>query len=388
MFASRTAWKLTPNRLAIALEQQRAAGKKIVDLTASNPTSVGLQHDHHAIANSLVRPEILQYIPQPKGLPHARQAVADYYLSRGDPAPDSESIVLTTSTSEGYSFIFRLLCEAGDEVLTPAPSYPLFDYLAAVNDVRTAPYHLFYDHGWHIDLHSVDAAITPRTRAIIVVHPNNPTGCFVSRSAWQHLNELCSKHQLALIADEVFLDYQLTGAARRSFVGNTAALTFVLSGISKICALPQMKLAWIVAAGPEELAAEAMARLEVIADTYLSVSAPVQIAAPVWLEQRSSIQKQLCLRICTNLRELDIQIARLNTCARLEIEGGWYAVLRVPVTGSDEDLALRLLEKRSVLVHPGHFFDFPQEGYLVLSLIAPPDEFATGVRRMADELSC
>jgi len=382
MFASRTAWKLSPNRLAIALERLKQSGKEVFDLAASNPTTVGLQYDEPSIFQALTQPEVLRYSPDPKGRLSARQAVTHYYVSRGDRPPNPDDMILTASTSEGYAFIFRLLCEPGDEVLSPAPSYPLFEYLASLNDVRTVPYQLFYDHGWHLDLRSIEDSITPRTRAIIVVHPNNPTGSYVADSARDALNELCSRRRIALLVDEVFLDYQLAEAPRRSLVGNHEALTFTLSGLSKICALPQMKLAWIVASGPKEAVHASMERLEIIADTFLSVSAPIQAAAPVLLAGRNAIQDQLCHRLRHNLSELDAQLARQKACTRLDVEGGWSVVLRVPATGSDEEMALSLMEQHSVLVHPGHFFDFPQEGHLVLSLIVPPEEFAEGVRRM------
>jgi alanine-synthesizing transaminase len=378
MFASRTDWKRSPNRLAAALERHQQSGRKFVDLTASNPTKVGLQFDETVIRNSLSRPEVLDYSPHAKGLLSAREAVAAYYRSRSDAVPNVEDIFLTSSTSEGYSFLFRLLCEPGDEVLAPVPSYPLFDYLASVQDVRLAAYRLFYDHGWHLDLDSVEKSITPRTRAIIAVHPNNPTGSFVEDSAREALSAICRERQIALIVDEVFLDYQLGGEPRRSFVDNHEALTFTLSGLSKISALPQMKLAWLVASGPDQLVEEATGRLEIVADTYLSVSTPVQLAALVILAKRADVQRQICARVRQNLAELDKKLAG-HSYTRLEVEGGWYAVIRVPVTGSDEDLALELLERHSVFVHPGHFFDFQQEGHLVVSLITPPRDFAAGI---------
>ena len=382
MFASRTAWKLTPNRLAAALERHQQSGGKLLALTASNPTTVGIQYDQAAILSALSQEEALNYSPQAKGLRGARQAVASYYDARGDRPPDVENIFLTASTSEGYSFVFRLLCEPGDEVLVPAPSYPLFDYLASLQDVKPIHYQLFYDHGWHVDLHSLEKAVTPRTRAIVLVNPNNPTGSYVADSAKQAINEFCLRQKLALIVDEVFLDYQRSGNKGRSFVENREVLTFSLSGLSKIVALPQMKLAWIALSGPEEISREAAARLEVIADTYLSVGTPVQVAAPALLEQRKRVQNQISDRVRHNLSALDAQIARQSQCTRLELEGGWYAVLRVPVTKSDEEHAIALLEQHSVLVHPGHFFDFHQEGYLVVSLITPREQFDPGIAKI------
>src|SRR4051794_28871772 len=278
MFARRTEWNLKPNRFSAALEQAKRAGNKLFDLTASNPTEVGLEYDQAGILQALSRPESLRYEPEPRGLLSARAAVAGYYAERGAKI-SPEQIILTTSTSEAYSFLFRLLCDPGDEVLVASPSYPLFDLLAGIQDVELASYPLFYDHGWHIDLHALESAITARTRAVLVVHPNNPTGSFVSETERLDLLKLCGKKGLALIADEVFLDFAQTGVAAESFAREQElGLTFTLSGLSKIAALPQLKLAWLVASGPAELRERAMERLEVISDTYLSVNAPIQHA--------------------------------------------------------------------------------------------------------------
>ena len=278
--------------------------------------------------------------------------------------------------------MFRLLCNAGDELLVPKPSYPLFEFLADLQDVKLVPYPLIYDHGWQIDFPSLKKVVTKRTRGVVVVHPNNPTGSFVHPHEQKSLNRFCHEHGLALIADEVFLDYAHDRAAQQSFAANRDLLTFTLSGVSKISALPQMKVAWIVTSG---LAAEvdaAQSRLELIADTYLSMNAPIQLATPTLLEQRKSIQEQLLNRVLANLEELDRQLAAQKSCRRLDVEGGWYAVLRVPVTQTDEELAVDLLRRESVLVHPGHFYDFPSDGYLVLSLITQKEEFAEAVHRM------
>ena len=375
---------LAPNRLTQALQRRRTAGAEILDLTESNPTRCGLRYGQSQILSALAQAESLQYQPHPKGLRCAREAVAAYYAERGAAAAiiDPEHIVLTTSTSEGYSFVFRLLCDPGDEVLVPSPSYPLFELLADVQDVKLAPYLLFYDHGWHLDLHSLQKAITQRTRAVLVVHPNNPTGSYVKPGEAEALGQLCREHELALVSDEVFLDYAHAGPPRPSFAGNVHALTFTLSGLSKISALPQMKVAWIVTSGPKELAASARERVEMIADTYLSLSTPLQLATPRLLEQRHAVSRQLLQRIAANLAELDSQLLRQKACQRLEIEGGWYAVLRVPVTRSDEELAVELLERESLLVHPGHFYDFPSDGFLVLSLITPAQAFSEGGTRL------
>jgi aspartate/methionine/tyrosine aminotransferase len=272
-------------------------------------------------------------------------------------------------------------------LLVPKPSYPLFEFLADLQDVKLTPYPLIYDHGWQMDFPSLQKAVTERTRGVVVVHPNNPTGSYVHDTEFKMLNAFCREHKLAIIADEVFLDYQLTGSAYRSFAGNREVLTFTLSGLSKIAALPQMKVAWVVTSGPSESESEATGRLEVIADTYLSMNAPIQWAIPALLAQRTDIQKQLQERVKENLAELDRQLAGQKACARLVVEGGWYAVLRVPVTRSDEELAIELVREKQVLVHPGHFYDFPRDGYLVLSLITPPMEFSEGIRLVLAKLN-
>jgi len=386
MFSHRTDWKLTPNRFTQAQQELQAAGREVLDLTISNPTRAALHYDSETILQALVNPGAMDYDPQPKGLRSAREAVAGYYGTRHEDV-DPESIVLTASTSEGYSYVFRLLCNAEDEILVPKPSYPLFEFLADLQDVKLVPYPLLYDHGWQIDFPSLYKAVNHRTRAVVVVHPNNPTGSFATAEERSALNQFCREYNLVLIVDEVFLDYAHDGVSRSTFATNQEVLTFTLSGLSKISGLPQMKLAWIVTSGPGEQERAAMPRLEVIADTYLSMNAPVQLAAPVLLEQRHSIQALLLDRVRANLSELDRALAKQKTCGRLDVEGGWYAVLRVPVTQSDEDLAIGILRKLSVLIHPGHFYDFPGDGYLIVSLITPPQDFRTGTAKMLELLN-
>jgi len=386
MFSRRTDWKLTPNRFTQVQQELLAEGREMLDLTISNPTRAGLQYDAKSVLDALVDPTAMDYDPQPKGLRSAREAVAGYYVERNADV-DPESIILTTSTSEGYSYAFRLLCNADDEILVPKPSYPLFEFLADLQDVTLGSYPLLYDHGWQIDFPSLSKAVTNRTRAVVVVHPNNPTGSFVADEERAALNKFCREHNLALIVDEVFLDYAHDGVGRPTFAVNQGVLTFTLSGVSKISGLPQMKLAWIVTSGPEQAVSAALARLEVIADTYLSMSAPIQLAAPALLEQRHPIQALLRDRVRVNLGRLDRELVKQKSCRRLKVEGGWYAVLRVPVTQSDEDLAIEILRQRSVLVHPGHFYDFPSDGYLILSLITPPENFRQGIARVLDLLN-
>ena len=382
MFAKRTNWNLTPNRLSEALAAYRAAGKPLIDLTVSNPTECGFEYDSAAILDALRNPGALSYEPNPKGLESARRAVAGYYADRKEEV-SAEDIFLTTSTSEAYSYIFRTLCDPGDELLIPSPSYPLFDFLADIQDVSLVRYPLLYDHGWQIDFHALEQAITSRTRGVIVVNPNNPTGHFAKRAEIAKLNFICSARGIAIIADEVFLDFVLEGERPTSFAANRAAPTFTLSGISKVSGLPQMKAGWLIASGPQEWKLEALARLEVIADTYLSVNAQVQLAMPKFLEVRHAFQEQVIDRVRRNLAELDRQLAANKAVSRLNVEGGWCAVLRVPATRSDEDLAIDLLTTQGVSAHPGHFYDFPSDGYyLVLSLITPEQAFSEGARRI------
>ena len=388
MFSHRTDWKLTPNRFTQVQGELQAAGMDMLDLTVSNPTRAELYYDAEAILQSLVNPQAMDYDPQPKGLRSARQAVSDYYRKQHEEFEiDPESVVLTTSTSEGYSYVFRLQCNPDDEVLVPKPSYPLFEFLADLQDVKLVPYPLLYDHGWQIDFPSLYKAVNHRTRAVVVVHPNNPTGSYVSALQQSELNNFCREYGLSLIVDEVFLDYAHDGAQRQTFAANRDVLTFTLSGLSKISGLPQMKLAWIVTSGPKEQVSAALGRLDVIADTYLSLNAPIQLAAPMLLEQRRNIQPLLLDRVRTNLEELDRGLAKQKSCQRLQLEGGWYAVLRAPVTQSDEDLVIDILRKVSVLVHPGHFYDFSADGYLVLSLITPPEKFRQGVTGLLQVLN-
>ncbi|MGB7131691.1 MAG: pyridoxal phosphate-dependent aminotransferase, partial [Candidatus Sulfotelmatobacter sp.] len=330
MFSNRTNWNLTRNRLTNAIDEAKASSVRILDLTVSNPTRAGLRYNEKEILKSLASPHSLDHDPQPKGLPAARAAVAAYYQEQHATAVDPERLILTTSTSEGYSFIFRLLCNPGDEILVPKPSYPLFEFLADLEDVKLVSYPLLYDHGWQIDFHSLHKALTERTRAVVVVHPNNPTGSFVKAQELLELNGVCRERSLAIIADEVFLDYVHDHAPRQTFAANQEILTFTLSGVSKISALPQMKVAWIATTGPAAEVEAAQSRLEVIADTYLSMNAPIQWAIPVLLDQRKEIQRQLLDRAQANLNELDRQLAAQKTCQRLNVEGGWYAILRVP----------------------------------------------------------
>ncbi|HEX4039218.1 MAG TPA: pyridoxal phosphate-dependent aminotransferase [Acidobacteriaceae bacterium] len=397
-FSARTEWDVAETRLARALRERRGAGRTILDLTASNPTRCGFAYDGAEILGALGDRRALAYDPDPRGMLPAREAVCGYCAERGATVRP-EQVFLTTSTSEAYSWLFRLLCDAGDEVLLAQPSYPLFDFLGQIEDVRLVPYPLLYDHGWQLDFAGLRERVTPRTKAIAVVHPNNPTGHFTKAPERRELERICGEFGLALIVDEVFLDYSCAkrdtsprgiecaeegGTFAR---GEHPCLTFVLSGISKIAALSQMKAAWIVVHGPEPALNEALGRLEVVADTFLSMNAPVQCALPVWLGGAGKMQEQIRARTATNLRHLDQMLLRVPAITRLEVEAGWYAVLRVPALERDEELAVRLAEERGVSVHPGYFFGFSGDGWLVVSLLGPEGEFRPGVAGICEHFA-
>jgi aspartate/methionine/tyrosine aminotransferase len=454
-FASRTGWDLEPNRLAALVESRRRAGLPILDLTESNPTSCGFEYDREAILAAWSDPRALHYEPQPRGLPAAREAVAEYYAARGVEVRP-EQVLLTSGSSEAYAHLFRLLADPGDNVLVPHPGYPLLEFLSRLNDVELAAYRLEYHRGWEIDFDSLEATAGPRTRAVIVVHPNNPTGSLVKPQERERVAEFCARRNLALIADEVFLDYCLPGpegapgrasadtplvmptgiapstpadcspstqagmprsapagippstpagtpprapadtprdtSAKTpggaaappsgSFAAAGATLAFTLNGLSKTAALPQAKLGWIVAGGPPAAVDQAGARLEVIADSYLAVSTAVQWALPGLLACRHGIQRQILGRVTENLQRLDQRLAGQSLCRRLEVEAAWSVVLRVPSVRTDEEWALELLEQDGVLVHPGHFFDFAGEGYLVASLLPQAALFEEAMARL------
>jgi alanine-synthesizing transaminase len=383
MFSSRTNWKLSPNTLTKALEALRSTGAPILDLTNSNPTQCGFEYDSAAIVDAFRQPQMLDYDPQPKGLLSARLAVAEYYSLDHKASVHPESICLTTSTSEAYTYVFRLLCNPGDEILVPTPSYPLFEFLADLQDVKLVPYSLQYAHSWFIDFQSLERALTPRTRAILLVHPNNPTGSYLRREEVQRLSQTCRERELALIVDEVFLDYSLGEQRAFTLASNQDCLTFTLSGLSKISALPQMKVAWIAVGGPHSQVEAAMQRLEVIADTYLSLNAPTLLAFPSLLNQRSSINQQIRTRVLHNRAALQTPLSQQNRLSLLDAEGGWYAVVKLPADALDEATAIRLLQEQHVLVHPGHFYNFSTDNFLVLSLITPASSFRDGVFRLS-----
>lgn len=380
MFSSRLNWRFTPNPLSALGSQRERAGAAVLDLTESNPTQAGLTYPDGRILAALSDVRGLLYQPSPRGLESARDAVAQYYRARGVEVA-LDRILLTASTSEAYAYLFKLLADPGCEILTPRPSYPLFEYLAALESVGVRQYPLRYDGVWHIDFPALEQSITPLTRAIVVVNPNNPTGSFLKREELERLNALAAARDLAVLSDEVFSDYGLADDASRvhTLIGEPKALTFSMSGLSKIAGLPQLKLGWIVVSGPST--GLAMESLELIADTYLSVGTPVQAALPELLAATESVREQICRRTRANLAQLHSCLAG-SPAHVLHVEGGWYAVLQVPRTRSEEEWALELLGQHDVLVQPGFFYDFESEAFLVVSLLTPPETFAEGLRRI------
>lgn len=380
MFSSRLDWAVGPNPLSRLLDRKRSAGAAILDLTESNPTAAGFAYDSERVLAALADPRSMRYEPAPAGIIAARAAISEYYSSR----IPVDRILLTASTSEAYGFLFKLLANPGDEVLVPRPSYPLFDFLAALDSVRVVQYPLVYHGGWAIDFEALASRITTRTRAIVTVNPNNPTGSFLKKAELAELAALCRRHELAIISDEVFSDYSFEDdpARVRSPMEVEDVLTFCLSGLSKVAGLPQLKLGWMVVSGPEPMREQALDRLEFIADTYLSVGAGVQWAAASLLASREEIQTQILARARRNLALLRNQIGADSPWQVLDVEGGWYAVIQAPRIHTEEDWVLTLLERDNVLVQPGFFYDFENEAFLVLSLLTPSEIFGEGVRRI------
>lgn len=386
-FSNRTEWDPSPNKISLELERIKLEGRPVLDLTLSNPTSAGLSYLDDATLGPLLDRRALSYEPDPKGLLSAREAVAAYYAQKRI-AVSPEDIVLTASTSEAYSLILRLLCNPADRIFVPRPSYPLFDYLCDLNDVYPDRYRLFHDGTrWRTDLAHLEEHFY-NTRALILVNPNNPTGSSPDGAERAGILRLCAREGAALIADEVFLDFAMDpGRQLVSLAGSKQTLTFALGGVSKSAGLPQMKLAWIVVSGPDKLKAEAMRRLEIIADTYLSPSAPAQQALPVWLERRSEFQKQIMDRVRANLSTLRHILAdEAPGTEVLECEGGWSATLRSKACFDDERFVVDLLRRHQVHIHPGYFYEFEGGNHLVVSLLPQSGVFAEGVHRLASEL--
>lgn len=381
-YSQRLSWSCSPNPFTQAIEKKRRAGAAILDLTVSNPTIAFSDYPHSEIRRAYGSIQSFAYEPDPAGKESTRIAIAGYYRRRNIQISPSR-LLATASTSEAYALLFKLFCGPGDEVLVPVPSYPLFEYLASFECIRVIPYRLLYDGSWFIDFANLRDRISQRTRAIIAVNPNNPTGSFLKKAEAVELAAIAREHELPVISDEVFMDYALTpGQDRtRSFIGIDSVLSFSLNGLSKAAGMPQMKLGWIAINGPEAEQALARQRLELILDTYLSVSTPVQAALPDLFEIGERMQTRILHRTRENQARLQ-ELLRDSPAHLLHLEGGWSAIIQLPNTRSEEEWVTRLLNEYDVVVQPGYFFDMPDGTYIVVSLITPPDEFLEGIRRL------
>lgn len=381
-FSNRLRTDLSRNPLSRLLEERRNSGLGTVDLTESNPTRANLPYPHREIADALARSCPAFYEPHPRGLRSAREAISAW-LGRRGPSPDPDRLLITSGTSEAYTFLFKLLLNPGESLLVPRPSYPLLDFIAALDGVRLRPYRLVHDRRWRVDLGSLEEACEDRTRAVVVIHPNNPTGSCLPDEDAAGLLDFCARNSLAVISDEVFLEYPLTEIARRasSLEGTRETLVFCLDGLSKSAGMPQVKLSWIRASGPESLCEEALQRLDLISDTFLTVGTPVQAALPRLLEIGAGVRAALQERLASNLHWLRQQMRSVPSWALLEPEAGWNAVLRLPAVRSDEAWALEFL-REGVYVQPGYFYDFTEEVVLIVSLLPPEDLFRKGLSQV------
>jgi alanine-synthesizing transaminase len=382
MFSSRTQWNTTPNRISRLVEEKRSRGELIVNLTESNPTMCGFIYPEKEIRSALSHESVLVYQPDPRGLLGARTALAKYYTTRGAPI-DPKHVVFTSSTSEAYSYLFKLLCNPEDEILVPRPSYPLFEFLSQINDVVSKNYRLVYDGEWHVDFESLKTNLTDRTKAIVLIHPNNPTGSYIAQVEFDQICSLAAQYQCAIIIDEVFEPYLISSDNHRQYTLHApdSVLTFSLNGISKLLGLPQLKLSWIIVHGNSWQTSETLNRLDILADTFLSVNTPVQNALPNLLQCAPAIQTHIRTRIRTNHESLKSCFAQSKVSV-LNSEGGWYGILQLPQNMSDEEWVLDFLIHKNILVYPGHFFELDQKACIIISLLPLPGAFQRAIGNM------
>ena len=384
MFSERTNWQRSPNALSLLSDRLRGSGRQILDLTSSNPTELGFPYPAEQIASALSSHSSLRYRPEARGLLSARETVVRTYAEQQTPI-GTDDVFLTASTSEAYTLIMKLLCNPGEELLVPKPSYPLFEFIARICDVSLRPYRLLYDGSWHIDFASLQEAVSPATRGIIVVQPHNPTGHYLSADEHAILDRIAADRNLPVICDEVFIDYSFPGAqAPASTAGREATLTFTLNGLSKLAALPQMKLGWIVLSGPRGARQEAAERLEILCDTYLSVNTPVQLALAGLLEAGGVVRQAIREQTAGNYGQMAGRFSGDSPCTALACSAGWYGMLRLPNIRNDEEWAVQILEQAAVAVFPGYFFEAGHDQLIVVSLLPPPGQFAEAVGRIDD----
>ncbi len=381
-YSHRLSWDFSPNALSRVIAEKRRRGVPLLDLTISNPTEAFANYPHDAVRSAYANIADFSYTPEPFGAEEARRAIAESYAERAI-AISPDQILLTASTSEAYALLFKLFCDPEDEILAPIPSYPLFDFLARLESVRLVPYRLSYDGRWFIDFASFREGISRRTRAIVIVNPNNPTGSFLKECEKKELFEIAERHDLPIISDEVFMDYPLGSIGQRipTLIGCERVLSFSLNGLSKTAGMPQVKLGWVAVNGPSAERAFVRERMEVLFDTYLSVSTPVQQALPQLLKIGAGIRRQIAERIQGNLGTLDRLLGN-SPAHRLYTEGGWSAILRLPRTSTEDTWVTRFAEEHDVIVQPGYFFDMGSEPYVVVSLITAPEILEEGIRRI------
>lgn len=382
-FSQRLPWATERNDITTHIGEQRALGHTLLDLTNSNPTSAFSSYPHSLLRKAFSEISDFAYDPDPKGLQAARMEIARYYEERNI-LLDENRIILTASTSEAYSMLFKLFCDAGDEILVPCPSYPLFEFLASLESVSVVPYELHYDGAWHIDFDHLQRQISRRTKAIVVVNPNNPTGTYLSDAECDALLSIASHRHLPLISDEVFMDFDILPRKTicRTLIGRDQVMSFSLNGLSKAAGMPQVKLAWIALNGRPSEVETVRARLELISDTYLSVGTPVQKQLGSLLQIGQAFQAEIRARLRENVHLLDESL-RDTAAHRLHMDGGWSAVVQLPKTRTEENWTLSFLKEEKVVVQPGFYFDMPPGAFVVLSLLTEPAQFQEGLRRIS-----
>lgn len=387
MFSCRTNWNFQNNRITKLIQEYQRNNISIIDLSESNPTKVGFNYPEKFVLKDFCSGKNLIYNPHPKGLINAREAICKFYHKKNINI-HPESIIITAGSSDAYNYIFRLIAEPGDEILVPSPSYPLLQFLSRLNDISIKNYRLLYDGEWHIDIDSIYRNITNKTKAILFIHPNNPTGSYVKNEEYEKVLELANRYGLIFISDEVFYEYEIEDKPNKfnSFSEKSDILTFTINGISKLLGLSQMKLGWVIVSGPNKLKQEAINRLEIISDTFLSVNTPVQNSLPIWLENYEELHNQIKHRVIINYFRIKDQILANSAIELLNVEGGWNGILRFPNIFTDEQWVELFLKKYRLFLQPGYFYDFERGAYLLVSLLLPENIIKKNIIAVLDEV--